>query len=767
MANTLAGLSGASGRLYNAMIRLTDSAIDSTPGFGLLDDFAAHAGSVRGFFLTPVFRSAQLSQRFTAHTDPTGSSCGSRIFSATHRFTCDCDVCTSPFHRTASFVTCEMERCRETRVSQRGTDLHICSISTIRLAPRSKRNLMMSETAVETLQDCPDAARLLQAMQQYWGYDSFRPLQQDAMTCVLQQRDSVVVLPTGGGKSLCFQVPALCQDGLAVVVSPLISLMKDQVDSLTDNGVAAAYVNSTLSTQERLEVANRIRSGELRLLYAAPERLVQPRTIEFLKDANVRFFAIDEAHCISQWGHNFRPEYRELNRLRDEFPETSVHAFTATATEQVRDDIAAQLNLSEPEVLVGSFDRPNLVYRVLRRASRLDQIRSVIDKHRGESGIIYCISRKDVENTSEQLNSLGYRTRPYHAGLEDETRKAHQDAFIKEEVDTIVATVAFGMGIDKSNVRYVVHGGMPKSLEHYQQEAGRAGRDGLGADCTLIYSMSDFSTWQRIIEDGEPDNLATSMTSLNHMANYCTGVTCRHRQLVEHFGEAWHRDSCGACDVCLGDVETVDDALVIAQKIVSCVFRQEQRFGGDYTAKVLKGSSDQRILQNKHDELSTYGLLSEFSIRTIRDWVEQLVSQGFLQKTGEYNVLHLTESSRGVLKGEVTPKLLKSSAERTVSERVARSVAEDSWEGVDRDLFEELRVLRREKAADRGVPPYIVFSDATLRDLARRRPSRLDVMRTVKGVGDKKLRDYGDEFLKAVTVYCNKHGVAMNVRPGD
>ena len=617
---------------------------------------------------------------------------------------------------------------------------------------RSPRVPLTPDTRMAALTESPSSRgplrQLADVLRRYWGYDTFRPLQQEAMAAVLSRRDSLVVLPTGGGKSLCFQAPAMCQNGVAIVVSPLISLMKDQVEGLTDGGVPAALVNSTLSLTERRAVADRVRAGAVRLLYVAPERLVQQRTIDFLRSVRVSFIAVDEAHCISQWGHDFRPEYRELSRVRDAFPDVPFHAFTATATQRVRDDIAIQLGLKDPEILVGSFDRPNLVYRVQRRTSALPQIREVLDRHPGESGIIYCISRARADQTSRKLNDLGYRTRPYHAGLDDEVRQVHQDAFIAEEIDTIVATVAFGMGIDKSNVRYVIHNGMPKSLEHYQQEAGRAGRDGLEAECVLLHSAADFVTWQRILEENEPASLEAGMASLQQIANYCGGLVCRHRTLVEHFGEAWERDSCEACDVCSGALELVDDPLLIARKILSSVVRQGSRFGGDYTAMVLKGSQDQRVLDNRHNELSTWGLLADESKKTIREWIEQLVVQNYMVKRGEYNVLELTSSGVELLRGEGSPRLLKPApAKRKPGEG---KNAADSWEGVDHDLFDRLRELRRGLAGDRGVPPYVVFNDATLREMARSRPATSEELNQVRGVGEKKLAQYGDLFLGCI-----------------
>ena len=591
----------------------------------------------------------------------------------------------------------------------------------------------------------------LAALAHYWGYDRFRPLQREAVDCALAGKDSVVVLPTGGGKSLCFQVPAVCLEGTALVVSPLISLMKDQVDTLRQCGVPAAYLNSSLSADERREVGRELRAGRLKLLYVAPERLLLPQMLEFLASCRVSMVAIDEAHCISEWGHDFRPEYRGLAALREIFPGVGFHAYTATATERVRGDIAEQLGLNEPTMLVGSFDRPNLIYRVIRRGKILDQLSQVVREHAGESGVIYCPTRAEVESTALSLATWGIRAKPYHAGLPDEMRHAHQEAFLSEEVDVIVATVAFGMGIDKSNVRFVIHTAMPKSLEAYQQESGRAGRDGLPADCRLFWSMSDLVRWKRMLE-GSPESIAAGEESLDRVARFCTSATCRHRVLSQHFGQDLPGESCGACDLCLGDVDLVDDPLVLAQKILSSVVRQGERFGGEYTSLVLKGSNDKRIGQNGHQSLSTYGLLAQHEVRTIRDWIEQLVGQGYLVKTGEYNVLRVTAEGRRVLRGETTPKLLQPAEEIPVvtGRSRGRSVDADSWEGVDQELFERLRQVRRARAIELSVPPYVVFSDATLRDMARLKPTTLEHLRMVKGVGEKKIADHGELFLEAI-----------------
>jgi ATP-dependent DNA helicase RecQ len=592
-------------------------------------------------------------------------------------------------------------------------------------------------------------------LKQYWGYDSFRPLQEDAIRCVLEGRDSVVVLPTGGGKSICYQAPAVALPGTAVVVSPLISLMKDQVDALRANGVAAAYLNSSLTPHERADIEAQVRAGQLKLLYVAPERLVTEAFLELLRGVELSFIAVDEAHCISVWGHDFRPEYRELGVLREAFPEIHFHGYTATATQQVRDDIAVQLHLKDA-TMVGNFDRPNLSYRVQRRTDPLKQIIEVLERHPGESGIVYCIRRADVDETCGALRAKGFKVMPYHAGLDDEERKRNQEAFLQGEADTVVATVAFGMGIDKPDVRYVVHAGMPKSLEHYQQETGRAGRDGLEAECILLFSGMDYIIWKNFLRESDPEAARIARQKLDDMIGFCSGVTCRHRALVNYFGQAYEKDNCEACDHCLEEVELAEDPYTIAAKILSCVIRLKEMFGADYTTSVLVGANEARIFQRRHNELTTYGIMKENGKKAVRDWVEQLVEQGFLEKAGDYNVLRVTSLGRQALRGEATPRLLKPPKKHVTETKAAA----ESWEGVDRELFETLRTLRRRIAEEQQVPAYVVFNDASLRDMARKQPRNREEFMRISGVGKKKLADYGTVFIKAIAQHAKTN-------PGD
>jgi ATP-dependent DNA helicase RecQ len=579
------------------------------------------------------------------------------------------------------------------------------------------------------------------------------------MDAVLAGRDSIVVLPTGGGKSLCFQAPAVVQDGVALVVSPLISLMKDQVDTLVGNGVSAALYNSSLSSSEKAGVSAGLKEGRYRLLYVSPERLVGEGSesfISMLSGCHVSFVAIDEAHCISQWGHDFRPEYRQLGRLRDLLPGVALHAYTATATARVRRDISTQLGLSDPVEFVGSFDRPNLLYRSIPRNTLKKQLVEVLERHRGEAGIIYCISRREVDALAAWLTGTGVTALPYHAGLSDEERSRHQDAFLSERADVIVATVAFGMGIDRSDVRFVVHAGAPRSLEHYQQESGRAGRDGLEAECLLIYSSADFMKWRIMLErNGELTEAAQAL--LRQIERYAAGVGCRHRHLSEYFGDRYVKEGCAGCDYCLNELEPSNDPVPLARKILSCVARVGQRFGATHVASVLRGHASDQVVSRGHAGLSTFGLLPDASVAEIRGYVEQLTALGLLLQTGDaYPVLQLTNRGLDLLKDAASfpgLRLARQRPPRKDAPRTRSRVEAESWLDVDRDLFDRLRSVRLDIARSRGVPPYVIFHDATLREMARVRPDSIDALLQVRGVGARKAEDLGDAFLAAIRAH--------------
>ena len=597
---------------------------------------------------------------------------------------------------------------------------------------------------------------LLTALHQYWGYSAFRPLQREAIEAVVSQRDSLLVLPTGGGKSLCFQVPAVVGQGLALVVSPLIALMKDQVDTLTANGVAAACYNSAMSADQKAQVRAGLREGRFKLLYVAPERLVGDSggaTIWGLSSLPVSFVAVDEAHCISQWGHDFRPEYRQLAELRRLLPQAGMHAFTATATARVRRDIVSQLGLQEPLELIGSFDRPNLVYRVLPRANLKRQLVEVLSRHRQQAGIIYCLSRREVDDLAAWLREEGHRAVPYHAGLADDERHRNQDAFVNDDVDIVVATVAFGMGIDRSDVRFVIHAGAPQSLEHYQQESGRAGRDGLEAECVLITSAADFLKWRVMLErNGELTDDRRGL--MRDMERYAARVGCRHRHIVGYFGQVYERDRCDACDYCLGELEAVAEPVVLARKVLSCVARVGQRFGAAHVTNVLRGSESEQVSARGHATLSTFGLLRDCSADEVRGYLDQLIAHGLLQQTDDaYPVLQLTPDGAVLMRtGHAATEFSLARQRRPEKGRPApRSRIEvESWTGVDRSLFESLRAMRMRLAKTRGVPPYVIFHDSTLRELARVKPRSMRELSAVYGMGERKIEALGTAVLETI-----------------
>ena len=608
-------------------------------------------------------------------------------------------------------------------------------------------------------------ADILATVRHYWGFSELRPLQEQAIRAGLELRDSLVVMPTGGGKSLCYQVPAELAQRTDIVVSPLISLMKDQVDGLRECGYSAAALYSGMSPEALRQTEEQIAAGRCRLVFVAPERLLTPRFLQFVERLNVRAFAVDEAHCISHWGHDFRPEYRQLAELKNRFPQTSLHAYTATATERVRADIATQLRLKTPVVLVGTFDRPNLVYRVVPRVDARAQALEVLRRHPGKAAIVYCISRNDTESMAAFLQANQLRAAFYHAGMEADERRRTQDAFAAEEIDVVAATVAFGMGIDRSDVRCVIHAAMPKSIEHYQQETGRAGRDGLEAECVLLYSGADVLRWESLIEKSAVDAkepagvIAASRELLDHMRRLCTGVYCRHRKLSEYFGQEYVRPNCEACDVCLNEVEGLADATVTAQKILSCIARAGERFGAEHIVDLLLGANTERVRRWRHEELSTYGLMKGTDRKTLTSMLYQLIDDGVLERTAdERPVLRLNVASREVLRGQRTVRLLQPK----IKVRKTR-FDEKSWQSVDTGLFETLRNLRREIANQRNVPAYVLFSDATLREMARLRPSSPSALLGVRGVGERKLADLGGRFINEIKNYCHANRLPLDV----
>ncbi len=587
-----------------------------------------------------------------------------------------------------------------------------------------------------------------------WGFRALRPLQEPAVRAVLEGRDSLVVLPTGGGKSLCYQLPPMISGKLSLVISPLIALMQDQIDGLKLSGYPAAALHSNCSDDEIEDTHRRLDEGELRLLLVSPERAMNSGFLSRLPRLGVSAIAIDEAHCISHWGHDFRPEYRRLVELRQRLPHVSLHAYTATATPRVREDIARQLELREPEILIGTFDRPNLTYRVLPRVRAADQIAEILNRHASEAGIVYCMSRRETEQIASALMARGVNAAAYHAGLSGELRKRIQTKFTTERLDVVVATVAFGMGIDRSDVRCVIHASLPKSVEAYQQETGRAGRDGLEAECVLLYSSGDARRWEQLIESSaaefgsEPD--PAQLELVRRMRGFASSMRCRHRALSEHFGQAYESDNCGACDVCLGEISEVPESTTVAQKILSCIARAAgdngATYGGAHIADVLRGSRAQKIMQRGHDRLSTFGLLKHMRRDAIVSMIDQLVDLNLLERApGEFPVLLLTEGSVDVLRGRREVALLSPPA----PVKAARTIeGEDPLTEEQHAVFERLRGLRRQIADENGVPPYVVFNDATLREMIRRMPSSPEELLTVKGVGQAKMQRFGEAFLE-------------------
>ncbi|HEX4639364.1 MAG TPA: DNA helicase RecQ [Chthoniobacterales bacterium] len=600
------------------------------------------------------------------------------------------------------------------------------------------------------------------ALKKYFGYDEFRPLQEEIVKDALADRDVFALMPTGGGKSLCFQLPALLREGLTIVVSPLIALMKDQVDALRASGIAATFLNSSLDRHEAAERFRGLNRGEYRLLYVAPERLMLDSFFESALNWNIAQVAIDEAHCISEWGHDFRPEYRELKKLRRHLPGVPIMALTATATERVRIDIVQQLKLNGAHCYVASFNRPNLTYRVVPKSSAYDQLLTFIRGRPDESGIVYCASRKTADSLAAKLVLDGIKAKPYHAGLDPKERSKHQELFLRDDVRVITATIAFGMGINKPNVRFVVHHDLPKNIESYYQETGRAGRDGLPAECILLFSASDVVKQRRFIEDKSEKEATIAREQLREMIHYAETRDCRRATLLKYFGEELPQASCGGCDNCLNPRETFDGT-VQAQKFLSCVYRIHEKhgfgFGLNHIVDVLSGADTEQIRQREHDQLSTFGIGKDLSRSAWQSVGRELLRLGLVAAApGKFATLQLTDLGLATLRQRKAITLTKPFDVETKKRRKSRAGEIEC----DEALFEELRTVRKRIADERDVPAYVIFSDVSLREMARSYPVTKADFARISGVGRQKLLDFAELFTAAIKDYVSNHPRAFS-----
>ena len=607
---------------------------------------------------------------------------------------------------------------------------------------------------------------LLSALKKHFGYDQFRPLQREIIEDALAGRDVFVLMPTGGGKSLCFQLPALMRDGLTIVVSPLIALMKDQVDALQTSGIPATYLNSTLDREEAKARWRGLHRGQYRMLYVAPERLMLDTFLERALNWNIAQFAIDEAHCISEWGHDFRPEYREPKKLRGHLPDVPIMALTATATERVRADVLKELELRDPSFYVASFNRPNLTYRVVPKTEPYEQLLAFIRSRPNDSGIIYCASRKSTESLARNLNEDDVSAKPYHAGLTNVERTKHQDAFLRDDVRVITATIAFGMGINKPNVRFVVHYDLPKNLESYYQETGRAGRDGLPSECVLLFSAGDVAKQRHFIDEKNEKEARIARAQLQQMVHYAETRECRRAVLLEYFGETFPVQSCDSCDSCLQPRETFDGT-VQAQKFLSCVYRIHARhgfgFGLGHVVDVLRGADTEAIRQRDHNELSTYGIGGELKRGEWQAVGRELLRLRLVEcAPGKFATLSLTPAGLEALRKRTSVVLTK---QIEIAEKRAR-IKQGAIE-CDEVLFASLRALRRQLADERGVPAYIIFSDVSLREMARKYPTNSREFRRIPGVGEQKLKDFGEVFMSAIKSHSTENQPAISSKDAD
>lgn len=605
----------------------------------------------------------------------------------------------------------------------------------------------------------------LQILQQYFGYDSFRPNQASAVNNVIAKKDTFVLMPTGGGKSLCYQVPALALDGTAIVVSPLIALMKDQVDALRANGVSAAYMNSSMNPLEQNDTLHQLIQGKLKLLYVAPEKLSADNGsfLNMLQSINISLFAVDEAHCVSHWGHDFRPDYLFLNGLKTQFPQIPIIALTASADEITRQDIIKQLNLQQPSVLISSFDRPNIKYFVQPKHSVLSHIIQYLNDHPNDSGIIYCLSRRGTEDMANNLKENGINAAFYHAGISSSERAQVQDDFIKDKIRVMVATIAFGMGIDKSNVRFVMHADLPKNIESYYQETGRAGRDGLPSEALLFYSNADTIKLRRFaMTEGNEEHSELMLRKLQHMTDFAEMQKCRRQYLMEYFGEP-HPGNCNSCDYCLSDFENWD-ATIDAQKLLSAVFRLKERYGKNLIIDFLRGSKGVKITEHMRN-LPTYGIGNNADKTYWHNLIKQLVINDFLHESNEeFSVLKLTEKSKEVLfnKKKVNLQKVKELAKAVTVAEIETSYPKNEIAEYQ-ELFDELRVLRRQLAETENVPPYVIFSDVTLLELATYLPNTKEELNQISGFGAFKIEKYGEIFLDAISDFCTRNNLSSKI----
>ncbi len=596
--------------------------------------------------------------------------------------------------------------------------------------------------------------RITTTLAEIFGFHAFRPHQEEIVRSVLDGSDVFAVMPTGGGKSLCYQLPARLLDGVCIVVSPLISLMKDQVDAAKNNGLCAGTLNSTTTPAERQEIGLSLRLGEMDLLYISPERFNSEHFIERLKTLKISFFAVDEAHCISEWGHDFRPDYLALSRIVDEFPGVPLAAFTATATDRVAKDIVSRLRLRKPHLTRASFNRPNLNYRVEMKRGVEGQLRDFVADHRDQSGIIYRTSRKKVEATAEMLRDFGFSARAYHAGMSDEDRNSAQEAFRRDECSIIVATIAFGMGIDKSNVRFVVHGDLPKNIEGYYQETGRAGRDGEPADCVLFYGRQDSVLLSKFAEEIEdPAAREIALSQLHQMIRFAERDECRRAALLQYFGERYPNPNCGGCDYCNDEIER-EDATIPAQKILSAIYRTGERFGGSHICDIVAGANTEKIRSFRHDALPTYGVGKDRPKSYWKMIVDALLARDILAAEDPTRpILKLTDDARLILKGKKsfeTVKWIESGRKRDAKTVNMTPILRDGLDPLGERVFQTLRALRTEIAASENLPAYIVFSDRSLQEMSHYLPANKDEMLQINGVGQKKWELYGERFLDAI-----------------